>query len=225
MSRTRMTVDMLRDAPPEFMEQLERFAAANAHLERYPDEEAAAVEDAGEAESAAPSIAEYLHGAVPSNAQVNQLLRGPSHTPPPRRRIFDIDYDSDPDFGDNNAAAATFTSLSISLTPFDRRIKQTLVFRRPVTAQQAIEAAEQYMLTPMTPAYYNAFFRDGIIRAAAANVPPSENVPRTLEEFVANDPCEPDGTLSVTGALLVRVSSNDAQTHIEVRVLDWGLTR
>lgn len=154
-------------------------------------------------------------GAVPTNEYVNKLLSGVSS---PRETSGVFDWDAD-DFG-LKTTSATFTAISITLSPFCL-VEQTLVFPIPVTAVDAICAAETYMRTPMTAEYYDALFRAGVEENISTVHQNNRPASVDFDQFQANRQIEPDGTLSVIGTLLVDITRNDANTRIEVDVLCW----
>lgn len=191
MTLTRVTVDMLRDASPEFMEELERYAAAHPELERYEEEE-------GLVRAAVLRQPPLPFGAVPTNRRINQLLEGAG----PRNGHFSLihleEYGPFP-------AGRTFTSIRFMMFSLPPVAYQTLSFPAPVSVADAVTAVEEYMRTPMTREYFEAFRRNFVM-----------TLPIEFEDF--RDSRLEDGMVGskLNGAFITNLTVDGTEIHMDL---------
>lgn len=144
----------LRPAPARFLHNLEAFVRAHPEYERY-SEAAAATPD---------PLARLLYGAEPQNGRIERLLRGaPARKGGAPNAVSDT-FRFDVAVGSNLARPQSdIYEVKFPIARPDyiwiHTTKQTLQFPQPVTVQQAVDAAERYLDTSLTEAFYDMFVR------------------------------------------------------------------
>lgn len=146
ITRAPLSVGMLRPASPRFMRDLERYVSSRDNVERYAPPEAAA---------AGPLV------ATPTVGWINDLLRGAGPRAGGR-----IQFDVEPMSEEAYVAQVTFPVTRYKRKSWGRRgrrAEQTLAFSRPATEAEAVDAAADYLRTPMTEAFFDEL-EDQIVR-------------------------------------------------------------